>query len=581
MLVFRSPSHVSLRPRSGRYVARRPSPVFRPSCRSILVGVTLVTVSLAAGEVEGQSGLPPQTTFFIDHSIESQEIQDDTGRRVTLYSMTGWASDDNLKSRILGTWTRGGMAVHRSREEQYQYVLRAMVLQDGLGELDRLGFLAAAAGSLSNPEFLETVETLLLAGELSITTVNALNDLGLLDAPVREMVQAAEALGFPAVFASGAELVDGLEHLGSALTAVGALAGGISVARDIHAQVRTAVLWQALDIDLAIARIEAVRRSSNLEDPAFLSALEAVESDLRRVPTSIWGEMYRAGIRDPDVLLGTGMGITSVTMKLASMAGASGKVMPWVGAALFSTNQVRLAADHRRDLQRMTAAATVYRSLDLLYLEPFLVESMESLQEQFLAMRRSAFDNWAYGFVWRNVSRSWRELTEIFEEDHRAYRALVVERRLMPVTVALDERVAFQEDLEPRDDLIEDVVEFLEDYFRAWNTGEGSAIRALFHPQSPLLPVVDYWLPHIVRYNIAVTFDVSDVMMTSGGALRFRFTATSTVQERSGGNPPDDPTLTRLRLIGAMIESTISLREYEGQLRFFSEVVTRVGPRES
>ncbi len=395
------------------------------------VAIVIVLVScLPTQTLTGQQGMSGKTLGVIDAWLSSAVIEDDRGYEVELHSMSGWAEDANVRTRIMGTITLGGMGSFDDRSRHYEEVLRQMVLQSGLGEADRISFLARAAGQVSDPELVETLEALLLAGELSVATVEALNRYGVLDRSVAAMNQISGQVDHADAFTGIPQLAENLEHVSSALTVIGALAGAVTVARDVHSQVRAAVLWQALNLDLALHRIAAVRTWSDLRDPAFHSALQRVTSDLQATPVTIWEEMYRAGIRDPDILLGTGMGLMGLGAKLASLSGASTKVMPWVGAVLFSVQQVRLTGEHRADLRRMTAAATLYESLRSRDAGPTEEEVLEALQYLFLHYRRAAFSNWAYNLVWRNVSKDWRELLEEFRTDEARYASDVVDRRI-------------------------------------------------------------------------------------------------------------------------------------------------------
>jgi len=387
----------------------------------VVVGLLVVP-----GELCAQNPPLPQTHVFIDGWLEGLPVRDDWGEDVVLHSLTGWGADDNLRLRILGSMSAGGMAQFSDREGHYEEIIRAMVLQAGMGGLDRLELLARA----DSRGTMESLEVLLVAGELSATTVEILNSHGMLTRPLAEIASAAGAMGVPLPFAQAADVTAGLANVEHALSVFGAVAGAVSLGMDVQARVQGAILWRALEVDLAILRVESLARESTLDDEAFRQAAVRVEEDLRGIPPTLWQEMYRAALNDPSALVGTGLGAMGLGVKLSQLAGASGKVMPWIGAALFTGGQFQLAGEHRRDLRRMTAAATIHQSLRDAPPQGLSLENREALQLLFLEHRRAAFSNWTYNLVYRGVSRGWRQLLNEFEEDGRSYLALVTQRRV-------------------------------------------------------------------------------------------------------------------------------------------------------
>jgi len=385
-----------------------------------LSAIAMIVMCTWTGYLPAQGLYPLQG--YIDGMIEDCSFIDNFGYGDNIKLLKG--IDATGKARVLS-----GIDSFQKRSILYQDLILQMLLQPEFG-VEAMTSAYAEAG-FSKPELISALKILQEAGAFSVDVL----DYTARNAEVASRLSQLSLQQFQTGlgrFHLETRTISQLNQFNHALTVLSVASNLVEASSQVNVLTSMYACLKALDIDLALQRLQTLKTRCMIGDPAFQSALKEVEAGIGEVPFYTWQTLAETLDSKPEALLRASINGTQALNGLGSLLSTAAKPSPmagWVFAACFTLDTALMLQEHKDHLQLSTLAATIYSNLQVSADDPASIELAEYAQYAFNHEFFLAFDNWAVSILgWFN--RDWRSVPQTWSDQTNHAQSEVARRRL-------------------------------------------------------------------------------------------------------------------------------------------------------
>jgi len=339
------------------------------------------------------------TLNVIDGFLEDVTFQDNTGKTLTMQAISGLKNDKIAYFHIINN----GLAEYKNRKESYIRVLRAISIQPDFHSLD-LALHLKESHQANTQALAEVLSVVLPVSDATPQVSKYISTFKFL----KYTKNTGELSSFLNSLKSNLRTIraSDFKHFSETLSILNIGVSSYNAYQNFDEAFNSYVLIKALELDLALQRLEFVRNHYKGSDKAVIEAIDSVSIEIKSVPGDFWKQIIETWRLESDKIIKGGTAASDVGIEVFKLCAHSAKLITaaaWLGAVFFAGEQIWLIIDWNHDFRDACTLATLYTQIESSLANKkikteFETSFLEYLQYFYLQMQINTLGN-AYFYI--------------------------------------------------------------------------------------------------------------------------------------------------------------------------------------